>query len=384
MAKYELWLTDDHGRRIADAQGKTILKSFLSLSATRAANEIGQFNLFLPPSFDESLLAPDRMVQVWRKPTGGQLGLWRVYFIRWWNPREEGSQEVIEVKGPDSNELLRRRVIAAYSGDVDYAAIGDNVEADLMIQQLVAASQEDTAAGPASASGTREWDDFSAPVAATSTAPTTYKTFELGDPLLTESGNGILPQIANDARTQGTEVFFDVVPVITSTGISFEFRTYLNHPGQDVSASVTFAKEFGNLKNASLEYDYTREENYIYAGGQGEKAARTVEQVYDVARYGASKWNRCEGFASATSEKTPDGVEAFGNTKLAEGRPRIRFSGIPMDTKGTRFGIHWNFGDKVTARYRSYQGTHIIRAVSLSVDGKGKETIGVRLDAESS
>lgn len=382
MSRYELWLTNDAGQRIADSKGRTILKSFLSLTATRAVNEIGQFNLHLPPSFDESLLAPDRMVQVWRRPTGGRLGLWRVYFIRRWRLSEQGSQEAIEVSGPDSMDLLRRRVIAAYSGDAAYAVIGAAVEADLMMRNLVTASQADTAAGPASAAGTRAWTDFSI-MGGSGIGPVVSKTFELGDRLLTESGNGILPQIANAARTAGAEVFFDVVPVITAIGISFRFETYIGQPGMDVSASVTFAKEFGNLKDPSLEIDYSKEENYIYSGGQGERATREVQQVYDAARYGASKWNRCEGFASATGETTAAGVYDFGATKLAEGQPKIRFSAIPMDTRGTRFGIHWDFGYRVTARYRRYQNIHLIRAVSLSVDDKGKDEIRTRLDYES-
>jgi hypothetical protein len=383
MAKYELWLTDDHGRKIADLRGRTMAKSFLSLTATRVANEIGQFTLYLPPSFDESLLAPDRMIQVWRRPRGGQLGLWQVYFIRRWNLRDEGSREVIEVSGPDCNDLLRRRVIVAYSGDPDYTIIGDNVEADLMMQTLVAASQVENANGPATESGTREWTDFSVGGNGTGLGPVVSKSFELGAYLLTESGNGILPQIADAARIAGTEVFYAIVPIITPTGIRFEFRTYLNQPGQDVSGSVTFAKEFGNLKNPSLEIDYSREENYIYAGGQGLETDRVVAQAYDVAAYGASRWNRIEGFAYATNQSTPDAVASFAASNLADRRYKTRFTGEPMDTKGTRFGIQWNFGDRVTARYRRYQGTHIIRAVSLSVDSKGKEEIGTRLTYES-
>ena len=80
-AKYELWLTDDAGLRIADSRGRSCLKSFISLSASRAINQIGNFVLELPKTFDASLLSPDRMVQVWRAPTGGRLALWRVYFI---------------------------------------------------------------------------------------------------------------------------------------------------------------------------------------------------------------------------------------------------------------------------------------------------------------
>lgn len=384
MARFELWLTDDSGNRIADSQGRSFLKSFVSLTATRSVNQIGSFSLSLPASFDESLLAVDRMVQVWRKPTGGQLGLWRIYFIRKWRFATVGSKETIEIIGPDSNDLLRRRVIAAYSGDTSLATVGTNQAADSMLVDIVDYSQSNSLE-PVPIAGTRVWSDFSiasSPVL----APAITKTFPLGASLLTESGDGILPQIVNAARIAGTEVFYDVVPnVVTGSSVSFEFRTYTDQPGRDVSDKVVFAKEFGNLKDPSLEFDYTGEINYVYSGGKGEQSDRNVQQVYDAARYSASKWNRCEGFAQATNEADTDAaVEGFGNTKLAEGAPKVRFSGQPMDTKGTRFGRDWDIGDKVTARYRRYETTHIIRAVTLTTDDKGREEIRTRLDYESS
>lgn len=383
MAKYELWLTDDAGQRIADSQGRSFLKSFVSLSATRSINQIGSFTLNLPASFDESLLAVDRMVQVWRRPTGGQLGLWRIYFIRKWRFSTQGSKETIEIIGPDSNDLLRRRVIAAYSGDTTYDALS-GLEADSLLAEVATLSQSDVIE-PVPIAGTRAWTDFSV-ATAPGLGPLVPKTFPLGASLLTKSGDGILPQIINAARIAGTEVFYDVVPnVVTGSTVSFQFRTYTGQPGRDVSDKVVFGLEFGNLKDPSLEIDHEDEINYVYSGGKGEKSDRNVQQVYDTARYSASKWNRCEGFAQATNEADTDAaVEAFGNTKLAEGAPKVRFSGQPMDTKGTRFGRDWDIGDKVTARYRRYETTHIIRAVTLSVNDKGREEIRTRLDYESS
>jgi hypothetical protein len=384
MARYELWLTDDSGQRIADSNGKTFLKSFLSLTATRSLNQVGQFTLSLPPSFDESLLAVDRMVQVWRRPTGGQLGLWRIYFIRRWRFATEGSRDTIEISGPDSNDLLCRRVIAAYSGDSVYAAMGDEVEADAMMSAVVAASQFDAVGGPATVSGTREWSNFDI-AAPQFFGPVISKTFPLGAALLTDSGDGLLPQISRVSRIGGTEIFFDVVPnVVTGSSVSFQFRTYATSIGPDVSDKVVFAKEFGNLKDPVLEFDYTGEVNYVYSGGKGEGADRRVTQSYDVARYSASRWNRREGFAQATNEADTDAaVEAFGNALLAEREPKVRFSGTPMDTRGTRFQRDWDFGCIVKARYRRYESTHLIRAVTLTVDGKGRDEIKTRLDWES-
>ena len=56
---------------------------------------------------------------------------------------------------------------------------------------------------------------------------------------------------------------------------------------------------------------------------------------------------------------------------------------MPLDTRGTRFGRDWNFGDKVVARYRGFEFDAIIRAVTISVNGQGEETVQARLEWES-
>jgi hypothetical protein len=368
--RYELWLTDDSGHRIRS------LEDFLSLSATRVVNGIGQFNLRLPASFDESLLRADRMVQVWRKPGGGRLSLWRVYFIRDWEFTWSSQGEALEVFGPDCNDLLRRRIVAAYSGSTEASK---SAAADDMMKEVVSESQLDTAE-PLPTAGTRTWTDFSV-AGDLADGPTVDLSFAW-DTLLTESGNGVLTQIANAARGEGTEVFFDIVPVISSTGIAFRFETYTGQPGQDVSDRVVFSPQNGNMKEARLRYIYAQEENYIYAGGQGEAADRNVQQAYSASRYGASKWNRCEGFISDTRQGDDNATLSAGYSRLSEGRPKIRFSGVPMDTRGTRFGLDWEHGYKVTAKFRDYQAEHIIRATTLYKPSNGPEEIRVRLDDE--
>jgi hypothetical protein len=377
MAKYELWLTTDTGQRIADSQGRSYLKSFISFSATRAVNQIGKIVLKLPPSFDDSLLAPDRMVQVWRAPTGGRLGLWQVYFFRRWDFITRGSDESIIVHGKDPNDLLRRRIVAAYSGS---AQAGKTDFADDMMKEVVTESIAD-GVSPTPTAGTRVWDDLSIQ-ADFGNGPTITKSFPF-DPLLTSSGQGVLGTLAKAAREAGTEVFFDIVPnVVTGSSISFLFRTDTGQPGQDVTSTVVFDKDKGNMENPSLRIDHSDEENYIYGAGQGEGAARNIQQVYDAARYNESQWNRCEGFADARNQTSDNGVREAARAELERGRPKIHFTATPIDTKGTRFGRDWDFGYKVRARYRNQEFDTIIRAVTIAVDKKG-EKIRARLEYEN-
>lgn len=367
---YELWLTTDQGVRIQQ------LDTTGGFSAARTANKIAPLELTLPQTFDTNLLRPDRMVQVWRAPEGGRLGLWAAYFARRWRFETKGSDERFTLWGRCPNDLLRRRIVAYYAGESESAM---NDQADDMLKALVTDSIADGTA-PAPTAGTRVWGDLSV-AGDLADGPTLEKGFAWKQ-LMTPSGGGIMSDIAKAAKEAGTEVFFGVVPeTVSATSITFEFRTWTGQPGMDVSDRVDFDQERGNLNDPYLEYDYLTEVNYVYAGGQGDLDERSIQQVYDADRYNASQWNRCEGFADARNQAEDNEVREAGRAKLFEGRPVRRFGGVPVDTQGTRFGRDWDYGDKVRARYRGQEFDAIVRSVVLTVKD-GSETIRAKLEYE--
>jgi len=148
---YEVWLTDDAGVRIEQ------LDDFLWLSATRHISNIAPFSMGLPDTFDTSLLAPDRMVQVWRAPEGARIGHWQTYFIRGWRFETLGAQQIITVSGVGPNDLLRRRIVAAYASSTQASK---NDLADDMMKEIVTEAFADGVA-PAPDAGTRIITDFS-------------------------------------------------------------------------------------------------------------------------------------------------------------------------------------------------------------------------------
>lgn len=367
---YELWLTDDFGARIAQ------VTTFSELDASRVVDGIGWINVVLPADFDTSFIKPDRMFQFWRQPRGGTLGLWQVYLIRKWRWQTTGSDEILIVSGTTPNDLLRRRIVAAFSGTSE---AHKELAADDMMKEYVTESILDSG-NPAPAAGTRVWSDLSI-AADLGLGPTLTKNANFGR-LLNPSGGGLLADVAKASREAGTEVFFDIVPkTVSGSSITFEFQTYTGQPGQDVSDRVVFDRDRGNLENPFLEYDYSEEVNYVYAGGQGEGEARNIQQVSDADRYNVSQWNRCEVFADARQQTTDDGVREKGRSALESGRPKRKLGGVPIDTEGTRFGIDWDFGYKVRAKYRDEEFDSIIRSVVVRVI-PGEETIQARLDFE--
>lgn len=369
--EYEVWLTNDKGVRME------LLDDILSFAAPRVTNGIAHFEGTFLHDFDESLIKRDFMVQVWRKPSGGAMSLWRPYFVRRWRWFTRGSKEGLAIFGPCCNDLLRRRIVAAYAGS-SQASKTDN--ADDMMKEIVTEAIADGVA-PTPDAGTRVWTDLSV-AADLGDGPSLTKAFVF-DRLLTTSGAGILLAIAKAAKEAGTEVFFDIVPdVVTSNSITFQFRTDTGQPGADLSDIVTFSQERGNLGDPSLEYDYTQEVNYVYAAGRSGGTTRNVQQVYDSTRYGISQWNRCEGFADARNQTADNGVREAGRAVLWEGRGKVRFQARLIDTEGMIFGKDWTFGDKVRAKYKNQEFDGIVRAVMLVMSDKGEE-VKVKLEYES-
>jgi len=245
---YEIWLTSDEGVRLVP------LTTFTELTASKVVNGIAWFSLNMPLSFDTNFISPDRLVQVWRQPEGGRLGLWQTYFLRKWKYSTEGSHQRIRLEGPDIKDLLRRRIVAAFAGS---AQASKTDFADDMMKEVVTQSIADGVA-PTPTAGTRVWSNLSM-AADVSLGPTVTKAFAF-DYLLKSSGNGVIAQIEKAAREAGTEVFFDIVPnVVSSNSITFQFQTFTGQPGQDVSDRVVFDQQNGNMKDPSLEYDYSEE-----------------------------------------------------------------------------------------------------------------------------
>lgn len=362
----ELWLTTDSGKRIAQ------LSTGLGFSGSKIVNGIGEFTWIAPASFDRNIVKPDMMLQVWYEPFGGIRKLWNVYFLRRFHYPSKG----FDFGGPDINGLLWRRIVAAYTNTSQ--AKKTAMPGDDMMKEVVRESLLDNAA-PTPDFGTRAWADLTVQ-ADNSLGPTISKSFPFNK-LLTFDGGGVLPILARASAEAGTQVFFAIQPnIVSQDSINFEFRTFINYPGSDVSTKVIFDEDSGSLLNPDLTIDHSREENYIYATGQGTETNRDVQQVWDAARIGQSRWGRSEGEADSRNDDNSNAVIASGYSKLFEGRPKITFTGKAGDTEGTAFVKHWDVGDLVRVKSSIIEFPSLIRGVTLSYDQNGKQSVDARLD----
>lgn len=174
-----------------------------------------------------------------------------------------------------------------------------------------------------------------------SQAPTIAKSFSRRNVLT------VCQEIAAAATQAGSFVAFDVV----AAGSALELRTYLGQRGVDRSLTgiSPLVIEADALGEASLDFDFSDEATAIYAAGQGIEAARDVE-VRVSAAAGRSPWARRETTLSATNVAQGN-LAALGNEAergLWERRARQRLSATITETPQLRYGIDWDWGDRVT------------------------------------
>ena len=75
-------------------------------------------------------------------------------------------------------------------------------------------------------------------------------------------------------------------------------------------------------------------------------------------------------------------VRDVGRAALDAGRPRFTFSGVPVETDGSQFGLDWEWGDTVGVDAFGFSLKPIARKIIIIVDEKGNERIDSTLEFE--
>jgi hypothetical protein len=193
----------------------------------------------------------------------------------------------------------------------------------------------------------------------------------------------VLQELADIANENGVYLAFDVVRTAPAT---FQFRTYAGQRGTDHSRTSgdprLVGKQYGNLDEATFGTFHSDERNWVCVAGQGEEDARMRVYRWNYPRMGASKWNRREYFKDSRDNSTEAALQADGDAALNEFRPKQILTGRLLDTPGMQFGVHYQFGDIVTAQAFGYNVDCHISSVRVKVDQDNGEQIDVRLRGE--
>lgn len=390
MAIYTPWLTRDDGQRLAP------LDRHYGFSYVKKLNGAGWFSIAIPDTLSISpdvlvsdSLQVDRQVQFWRESNSQQQPAADfVGFLRKWSFKTTGGGDTtITLRGPDQNELLARRIVA-YAAGTEQAKTTADSAGDFHID----GSMVDIVRENMGASATDTDRDLSANGFSVRFTNDRVPTPEAERAFAWREIPRILTDLNQTSRTLGTEIYPNVfVNGVDADGtVVFEFSALDNAPGGDrswtadgvVSKSSVFGLRWGNLVDPELEFDYSKEINYVYVGGPGEGIDRQIVEVSDATRVNASIWNRREKFVDARNETNTAQMTAKGNDMLNRGRPIVRFNGKIMSTEQTPYG-EWGLGTRVTIEYQQFKFNGIVRNVHVVVDANGVETVTSNVEWEA-
>ena len=193
----------------------------------------------------------------------------------------------------------------------------------------------------------------------------------------------VLQELADVANENGVYLAFDVVRTAPA---AFQFRTYAGQRGTDHSRTSgdprLVGKEYGNLDEATFGTFHSDERNWVLVAGKGEEDARLTVERRNNDRIGSSKWNRREYFKDSRDNDSTAALQADGDEVLNEYKPKQILTGRLLDTTGMQFGVHYQFGDIVTAQAFGYNVDCHISSVRVKVDQDNGEQIDVRLRGE--
>lgn len=326
-----------------------LFDAFERLSYSRQLNAPGYYevvHLADDPRLEDYV--PDALVEFWRRPVGGA---WRVDYEalhrrrRWWT--DESGVERFSSIGRGYEDLLSRRIMIPGAGD-EYDSYSDN-----LTDVLRAMARTHCGVGAAVA---RQMAGF-AVQADDGAGPAVQVDFRY-DNLL-----GALQEMAN----YGAD--FAVVGTGPAT---FEFRAYWPYRGTDRTVGnilgnppVTFDINLANMDSPQVIEDWLTLANYVYVAGQGEAELRTIRERSDATSIAETPWGRRESFYDQRQLSVNASLDAAGDRFLAENAKVTEFAFRAIEQNSCRYGVHWDLGDLVTARYRTYQFD--IRVVQVNV-----------------
>lgn len=349
---------------------------FAELQYGFKVNEPGVLELTLPAEFDFSLLKVDGQFEIYREYglTGMRLEGDTSFFIRRiGRPTFENGVKVRKVTAYSALDLMKRRIIPYVAGS-SYAEKVD-IPWDDMLREIVyenygpGASYAGASYGDDPARNLEPWLTVEPYFHWGASFPTTH-SFPWRVVLNT------LQDIVNEVRSNGVYCTFDVVRVGPA---EFEFRVFLGPRGIDHSAGsanpVIVSEDRYNLSMPDIDEDWQEEKNFIYAAGQGQEENRLVLTAQDDARIGISPFNRQEFLSDARNVYLPESVQSEADTALEANRPRKVFTGMITQTEGCIYGVHWGWGDIVTAEYEGQSFDCYVEAVTVSIDANGTEIV---------
>lgn len=355
------------------------LDNLIVLDYARRVNNVGQLSVTLSTKYDSLIfyggdVIPDLKLSVKRRIGGGSfvLDMATIWLVRSAvRTIDENGQALTTLIAEDLISILNRRIVAyaAGSAQADKTAVADNFIKAIVRENL----------GTLATDTSRSVATYLSIAADVSAGPSISKAFSRRNVLT------VMQEICKSANEAGTYLAFDIVA--TSPSSPPVFSTFTGQRGIDRRwpgglAPIVLGIEFGNLSFVRREYNHIDEVTYGYAGGQGQGVDRLIGAAQDATRIAKSPFGRIESFSDARSGGTTQAqVDDEADSLIKNNIPKNIFEARIVDTPKTVYGLHYGYGDYVTAVFQGESIDARIDSVRIRFEG-GKETIeaNVRVD----
>lgn len=371
MTTYSIVITDPFGVRLGDAS------NFVSLKYSRVVNDVSTLTLVLPSDFPDYLLRlPDGRIEVWRRLASGREYLdtetfWLIKSVQY--TRDESGKRQVTVEAVSLLSIFGDPGRVVYGYLTSYVDTVLSSPADTLIQAFVFHAIGANAA-----------------IAGIRGLPQIVQTGSFGQGAFVYKNATwrnllkVLQEIAETSTQNGSYIAFDIVVPTPST---LEFRTYAGQRGVDHRFPsgvnpVLLSPEFGNLGNTTLRKDWTDVASEVYCGGKGEGSTRMLGDQASTALRDVSPFGQRETFIELSNSASQNELDNEAAAELRARRPRITFRGKIIETQDTQYGVHWGWGDYVTAQDFGQSFDCRIDAITVTVE-QGKETIEAYVRAET-
>lgn len=385
---YYLIINTPTGERLA------VVQDYAEINCARVVNGVGVLTFIVPAqSYPLSMFPVDGIVELWRMSRGARE---RLEFNQLWFIRERykvisGNLKQWRIVAYDLNYLLGNPSgsagrIVAYDSTYAVAANTTNAPADKIGAAddiLKQVARENMASSVTDS--TRDLTQFFFSVEADKSDGATVQSQMSRRNLLK-----LYQELCEASVTAGVYLAWDIVCVTPPSAggpISLQLRTYINQRGIDHRVEsndpLLLGPDFGNLDDIELGFVNTDEANFIYAAGKGEQAIRLNTTASDVDRINVSPYNRREQFLDASNADGPTVLQDAADAALRAGRPLLTLSGRFIDTDQARYGVHWEWGDYVTAQVDGYSFDCRLDKISITFTQSAGETISIDIISES-
>lgn len=337
------------------------ITNWLSLNYVKQVNDFHTLQLVLGvDDLNIQYFVLDALVEVWRQPAGR--GWYREITTMFRTPQYdlyENGHETFTIYCRGLNDLLHRRHIS-YPATTAYTL--KSGPADDVMKAFVRENCT-SAAVNAIRKSFSIYD------------PTIYGFTVSPDSSLAPIWSGArswlnLLDVLNDISLPPNNVDFEVIRM-GNTGFDFQFSTFYPLRGIDRSLSLTFAPELGNMSNVKFTRSRTEEANIVFVLGQGENTSRIVltREASDLVQR-ESFWNAIEITTDARGQETVASLTSQGDELLEKLKAQDQFEFQILQTDTRQYGIDYDVGDKVKAKYHVTVTKKIIAATVNVSDGK--------------